>query len=83
MLDLRTLSTSRCTLEPLVVKHAPEMFHVLSDPAIYEFENQPPQSEGWRRLGFSPAGQPQAAEFGAEPDESVMIKTVSVPQDAA
>ena len=27
--------------------HAPEMFRVLSDPAIYEFENEPPMSEEW------------------------------------
>ena len=31
-------------LEPLVAGHAPEMFAVLSDPAIYEFENSPPES---------------------------------------
>ena len=27
-------------LEPLTAAHAHEMFAVLSDPAIYEFENQ-------------------------------------------
>lgn len=32
-------------LEPLVAAHAREMFTVLSDPAIYEFENEPPTSE--------------------------------------
>ena len=37
----------RCTLEPLVAAHAAEMFTVLSDPAIYEFENAPPVSEEW------------------------------------
>jgi ribosomal-protein-alanine N-acetyltransferase len=37
----------RCTLEPLVAAHASEMFRVLSDPAIYEFENAPPVSEEW------------------------------------
>jgi RimJ/RimL family protein N-acetyltransferase len=44
---LRTLVTPRCTLEPLVAAHAHEMFRVLSDPAIYEFENEPPPSEEW------------------------------------
>ena len=34
-------------LEPLVAAHAHEMFAVLSDPAIYEFENEPPPSEVW------------------------------------
>jgi RimJ/RimL family protein N-acetyltransferase len=44
---LNTIRTTRCTLEPLVAAHAPEMFRVLSDPAIYEFENEPPKSEEW------------------------------------
>ena len=44
---MRTLHTLRCTLEPLVAAHAAEMFKVLSDPAIYEFENAPPVSEEW------------------------------------
>ncbi len=44
---MRTLVTARCTLEPLVAAHAHEMFSVLSDPAIYEFENEPPVSEAW------------------------------------
>lgn len=45
--NLKTLSTQCCTLEPLVASHAREMFSVLSDPAIYEFENGPPASEAW------------------------------------
>jgi [ribosomal protein S5]-alanine N-acetyltransferase len=44
---LRTLVTSLCTLEPVVAAHAREMFSVLSDPAIYEFENEPPISVEW------------------------------------
>jgi RimJ/RimL family protein N-acetyltransferase len=44
---LRTLVTTRCTLEPLIAAHAHEMFSVLSDPAIYEFENEAPTSEEW------------------------------------
>jgi len=32
------------TLEPLAAAHAHEMFAVLSDPAIYEFEGEPPSS---------------------------------------
>lgn len=42
---MRTISASTLLLEPLSVRHAPEMFSVLSDPAIYEFENEPPTSE--------------------------------------
>lgn len=42
---MKTLEGPRLTLEPLGVQHAHEMFSVLSDPAIYEFENGPPASE--------------------------------------
>lgn len=41
---MRTLETPLCTLEPQVVAHAEEMFIVLSDPAIYEYEGEPPPS---------------------------------------
>jgi RimJ/RimL family protein N-acetyltransferase len=36
-------------LEPQLESHAEEMFLVLSDPAIYEFENEPPKSLDWLR----------------------------------
>lgn len=41
---MRTLYSPRCTLEPQVVAHAEEMFEVLSDLAIYEYEGVPPPS---------------------------------------
>jgi len=41
---IRPLETPRLVLEPQVAAHADEMFIVLSDPAIYEFENAPPVS---------------------------------------
>jgi [ribosomal protein S5]-alanine N-acetyltransferase len=41
---MNTLHAPRCTLEPLTSAHAAEMFEVLSDPAIYEFEGEPPPS---------------------------------------
>lgn len=44
---MRSLRTTLCVLEPQVAAHAPEMFAVLSDPAIYEFENAPPASQAW------------------------------------
>ena len=44
---MRTLHARRCILEPLVQAHARKMFRVLSDPAIYEFENSPPATEEW------------------------------------
>jgi RimJ/RimL family protein N-acetyltransferase len=42
---MQTISAPSLLLEPLTVRHAHEMFLVLSDPAIYEFENAPPASE--------------------------------------
>ena len=49
---MRTLRTAGLTLEPQVAAHAAEMFVVLSDPAIYEFENAPPASAEWLRTRF-------------------------------
>jgi RimJ/RimL family protein N-acetyltransferase len=51
---MKTLRASSCILEPQVEAHAAEMFSVLSDPAIYEFEGEPPPSverlaAGYRR----------------------------------
>ncbi len=50
---MKTLRASHCTLEPLVAAHAHEMFAVLSDPMIYEFENEPPSSEDWLRKRYT------------------------------
>lgn len=44
---MRPFDTARLRLEPQVAAHAPAMFEVLSDPAIYEFENEPPTSVAW------------------------------------
>jgi len=44
---MRIIRATKCILEPQVAAHAREMFAVLSDEAIYEFENEPPQSETW------------------------------------
>ena len=41
---MRTLHSARLRLEPQTALHAPAMFKVLSDPAIYTYENQPPVS---------------------------------------
>jgi [ribosomal protein S5]-alanine N-acetyltransferase len=41
---MRTLTTEHFTLEPLLPEHATAMFAVLSDPALYEFEHEPPLS---------------------------------------
>jgi len=49
---MRELRTERLVLEPQVQAHAEAMFEVLSDPAIYEYENEPPQSLAWLRERF-------------------------------
>ena len=50
---MRVLSGAGLVLEPQVAGHADEMFVVLSDPAIYEFENAPPQSLEWLRARYA------------------------------
>src|SRR5213593_1499119 len=49
---MRAISTGRLTLEPQIASHADQMFDVLSDPAIYEYENKPPESLEWLRERF-------------------------------
>lgn len=49
---MREIHTGTLSLEPQTVAHAQAMFAVLSDPAIYEFENQPPASLEWLRTRF-------------------------------
>lgn len=50
---MQVIRTSRLTLEPQLAAHAEEMFRVLSDPAIYEHENEPPASIEWLRERYS------------------------------
>ena len=50
---MHVIETASLSLEPQVVAHAEEMFAVLSDPAIYEYENEPPPSVEWLRARFA------------------------------
>jgi RimJ/RimL family protein N-acetyltransferase len=50
---MRTLYAEPLTLEPQTATHAEEMFRVLSDPAIYEYENEPPASIEALRARFT------------------------------
>ena len=50
---MHVIETGSLTLEPQTVAHAEEMFVVLSDPAIYEHENEPPPSLEWLRARFT------------------------------
>ena len=62
---MRTIETSLLTLEPQVAAHAEGMFAVLSDPAIYAFENAPPPSLDWLRTRFARLESRHSAD-GAE-----------------
>src|SRR5467141_3425283 len=50
---MRFIQTGSLTLEPQTAAHAEEMLAVLSDPAIYEYENEPPPSLEWLRARFA------------------------------
>ena len=49
---MRTIAAEGLTLEPQTTAHAAAMFEVLSDPAIYAYENAPPASLEWLRARF-------------------------------
>ncbi|MBP6110084.1 MAG: GNAT family N-acetyltransferase [Rhodocyclaceae bacterium] len=49
---MRVVKIPGLRLEPQTNFHADEMFVVLSDPAIYEYENTPPESLAWLRNLF-------------------------------
>ncbi len=66
MQPMKTLFAGDLRLEPQVAAHAEAMFEVLRDPAIYEYENEPPWSVAEVRERFaalesraSPNGQEQ------------------------
>ncbi len=50
---MRVVETASLTLEPQTAAHAEAMFVVLSDPAIYEHENEPPRSLEWLRTRYA------------------------------
>jgi RimJ/RimL family protein N-acetyltransferase len=50
---MRVIEAPGMTLEPQAVAHVDEMFAVLNDPAIYEYENEPPPSIEWLRTRFT------------------------------
>lgn len=50
---MRIIQTATLTLVPQTAAHAEKMFVVLSDPAIYEYENEPPPSLEWLRARFT------------------------------
>ena len=52
-MPMRTLEAASLKLEPQTVAHAEEMFVVLCDPGIYEYENAPPTSLAWLQARFT------------------------------
>ena len=59
---MHVITTSRLILEPQVAAHADEMFVVLDNPAIYEYENEPPASLEWLRERFTKLESRQSAD---------------------
>ena len=59
---MRTIDCQRVVLEPQVAAHAEEMFVLLSDPAIYQYENEPPSSVAWLRSRFARLESRQSAD---------------------
>jgi [ribosomal protein S5]-alanine N-acetyltransferase len=41
---MQAVAVAGMTLEPQLASHAPAMFELLCDPALYEYENEPPAS---------------------------------------
>jgi hypothetical protein len=75
---VRIINTNSLTLEPQVAGHAEEMFVVLSDPAIYEYENEPPPSLEWALARSSePNLQPERAPFLEGPSGKRYITKLS------
>jgi ribosomal-protein-alanine N-acetyltransferase len=44
---MRMVRAGDLSLEPQLAAHATDMFDILADPAIYEFEHEPPASLAW------------------------------------
>jgi len=50
---IRAIQAHGLQLEPQLASHAEQMYAVLCDPAIYEHENEPPESFEWLRERFT------------------------------
>ncbi len=59
---MQIIKTATLTLEPQVAAHADELFILLSDPAIYEYEDEPPVSVEWLRERFRKLETRQSAD---------------------
>jgi len=59
---MHVIETASLTLEPQTAAHAGEIFVVLSDPAIYEHENEPPPSLEWLRARFTKLESRQSSD---------------------
>lgn len=59
---MRSIAIDDLRLEPQVAAHAEEMFVVLGDPAIYQYENAPPESLAWLRDRFTRLESRQSAD---------------------
>jgi len=84
---MQVIGTGSLTLEPQTAAHAEEMFAVLSDPAIYAHENEPPPSLEWLRARFaklesrrSADGQQQWLNWGIRLPSSELVQRYQLRQ---
>lgn len=59
---MRLIETASLTLEPQLAAHAEQLFAVLYDPAIYQYENEAPPSVAWLRARFARLESRQSAD---------------------
>lgn len=71
---MNVITAGSLTLEPQAAAHAQEMLVVLGDPAIYQYEGEPPPSLEWLRARYarlesrlSPKGHEQWRAQAREP----------------
>ena len=59
---MRVITAGALTLEPQVAAHAPAMFDVLADPALYAYEHAAPASRAWLEERFRRLESRQSAD---------------------
>ncbi len=75
---MRVIATEHLSLEPQTVAHAEDMFAVLRDPAIYEFENEPPPTLEWLSARFAKL----ESRYSADGSEQWLNWVVRLPPSA-
>jgi RimJ/RimL family protein N-acetyltransferase len=63
---MRAVRAEGLVLEPQEARHADEMYAVLIDPALYEFERDPPPTLAWLRERFARLESRRSGDGGEE-----------------